>query len=320
MHSSSVPVGSGVPQGSVLGPILFLIYVNHVVSQLNCEFKIFADDIKIYLGFNVDDYNQSLQVGQANIDSLVHTGNSWGLKMNSGKCVCMRFAPRNCCLSYTGESPYMVEDFHIKFVSSYSDLGVTVDRSLKFHSHVRRIVCVASAMTNNILACTLSRDEDFLMNIYKFHVHPLLEYCSSLWNLGYIGDVKLLEGVQRRWTKSVEGMGSLPYNQRLQQLSLFSFRGRLLRTDLILVWKIFHGKCAIQPGKLFQLDSQSRTRGHPYKICVPRVYLETRKRFFSHRVINKWNSLQHDTVMSDTVSKNKGFLLRDLGSELFEYY
>ena len=73
----------------MLGPILFLIYVNHVVSQLNCEFKIFADVIKIYLSFNVDDYNQSLQMGQANIDSLVHTGNSWGLKMNSGKCVCV---------------------------------------------------------------------------------------------------------------------------------------------------------------------------------------------------------------------------------------
>ena len=98
-----------------------------------------------------------------------------------------------------------------------------MDRSHKFHSHVRRTVCVASAMTNNILASTLSRDEDFLMNIYKFHVHPLLEYCSSLWNLGYIGDVKLLEGQQHWWTKSVEGMGNLPYNQRLQQLGLFSF-------------------------------------------------------------------------------------------------
>ena len=89
----SEPVTSGVPQGSVLGPVLFLLYVNYVVAELTCKFKIFADDVKLYLSFETNNFSEGTEVAQNNIDILVKTSSSWGLTMNTSKCVCMRFSP-----------------------------------------------------------------------------------------------------------------------------------------------------------------------------------------------------------------------------------
>ena len=203
--------------------------------------------------------------------------------------------------------------------SLFPTLILVIDRTLKFHTHISRNVAVLNGMTSNILRCTLSRDKDFLLNIYVSYVRPKLEYASCLWNVGYLGDVRLLERVQRRWTRAVIGFSDLSYGERLHRLNLFSFQGRLLRADLIVVWKIFHGKCAIMPEQLFVLHGDRRTRGHNFKILVPRTNLSVRSRYFSVRVISSWNSLEDDTVLADSLSKFKCLLHRDLGHALFDY-
>ena len=191
--SHSEPVTSGVPQGSVLGPVLFLLYVNYVVAELTCKYKIFADDVKLYLSFETNNFSEVTEVAQSNIDILVRTSSSWGLTMNTSKCVCMRFSPKNCMLSFVGPSPYKIGLVIIDFVESHCDLGITVDRTLKFHSHVARNARIANGITSNILSCTLERSNDFILNIYKFHVRPIMEYGSSLWNVGYRGNMKILK-------------------------------------------------------------------------------------------------------------------------------
>ena len=100
---------------------------------------------------------------------------------------------------------------------------------------------------------------------------------------------------------------------------MYSFQGRLLRYDLIYVWKIFHGHCAISPEELFILRESSRTRGHLYKIHVPISNLEVRRRYFSVRVIPYWNSLSAKTVESRCLSQFKKLLHSDLGHVLFEH-
>ena len=132
--SDPVQVTSGVPQGSVLGPILFLIYVNHVVSNLKCKLMIFADDIKLYLTHQ-SDLPFPEEYLQRDIDTLLETGASWGLLLNVDKCKCMRFSPSTRDLHPSGPSPYNISSEPIDFVAKHKDLGIIIDSSLKFHRY-----------------------------------------------------------------------------------------------------------------------------------------------------------------------------------------
>ena len=191
---------------------------------------------------------------------------------------------------------------------------------MKFHNHIRSRVNVARALTTNLLSSTICREPDFILNVYISHIRPQLEYASSLWNLGYIGDSQMIEKIQRRWTKAVATVQHLTYSERLRKLNLFSMYGRMLRADLILVWKIFNGKCAIRPTDLFERSYSHITRGHAFKIQVDRSRLEIRKRSFACRVVPFWNNLASDTVIATSLNRFKSLLHRDLGDELFKFY
>ena len=155
--------------------------------------------------------------------------------------------------------------------------------------------------------------------LFITHIRPTLEYCSVLWNTGFRGDLKLLESVQRRWTKLIDGMGNLPYNERLAQLDMFSVKGRLMRSDLIKMYKIFSGLSVILPEDLFILAPSVGTRGHPFKVSVVRTRLLCRERFFSVRVVNLWNGLPGHVVCSSSVDLFKRGVKDYLGDTLYEY-
>ena len=317
--SSSIHVSSGVPQGTCLGPILFLIYVNHVSSKVQSFFKVFADDTKFFLGFRVGPGQSASDALQADVDVMVETSVSWGLKLNIEKCAVMRFCSRGNPLPFSGISPYKINGQYMKFVTLQSDLGVGVDRELKFHCHISRTVGMIGGLMTNLLSSTLCRSEEFMRGLYTSHIRPKIEYASPLWNLGYIGDVKLLERLQRRWTRAVEGLELLSYGERLQKLDLFSLQGRFLRFDLILVWKIVHGISCIKFDDLFVFSPSTTTRGHQFKLLPSHCNLDVRRRSFAERVVNPWNSLSVQTVSSDNINTLKRLLQVDLGQSLFDY-
>ena len=143
--------------------------------------------------------------------------------------------------------------------------------------------------------------------------------CSCVWHTGYLGDLRMIESVQRRWTKRIAGMSNLDYQSRLRALNLYSAQGRLVRADMVQCWKVFHGKCAVTPSDLFVLAPQSGTRGHRYKVCHPRPQTDTRQRSFSVRCVGLWNSLP-DQLVAETNYKTFKVLLADaLGDSLYDY-
>ena len=101
-YSSYRAVTSGVPLRSVLGPVLFIIFINHVVSNISSNYKFFADYIKIYLYYNQDYFDTAINNCQRDIDTLNNTSQSLGLEMKASKCVVMMFTPRNCPMQYSG--------------------------------------------------------------------------------------------------------------------------------------------------------------------------------------------------------------------------
>ena len=130
----------------------------------------------------------------------------------------------------------------------------------------------------------------------------------------------MLESVQRHWTKQVFGMHTMGYEERLRALDQYSIQGRLLRADLIYYWKVFHGKCAVVPTDLFTLSEHCVTRGHRFKVELPRTQTDFRKRSLSVRCIMAWNRLPEEVVSTSDLSVFKSRLADCLGDALYRYH
>ena len=142
--SSAKEVRSGVPQGSILGPVLLLIYINHVAVHLKSQYKIFADDLKIYMCIIKSELD-TIKF-QADLDLLHTTALSWDLSMNLKKCAIMRFQRR----SHTPHSPtYYLNGEELPWPHSHTDLGATVHNTLKFHEHARVAARKAGGVAHN---------------------------------------------------------------------------------------------------------------------------------------------------------------------------
>lgn len=128
----------------------------------------------------------------------------------------------------------------------FTDLGVTVDTNLRFTKHYRLMANKASHRASLILRCFMCRDPNVLFKAFTVYVRPLLEYCSPVWAPVYKGDIDLLERVQRRFTKRLNGLENLPYADRLQLLgNAETLELRRLKYDIIMIYKIVTGSVAL---------------------------------------------------------------------------
>ena len=310
---TSRDVTSGVPQGSVLGPILFLVYVNNIMAGTVCSWKAFADDFKLctYLSrTNFDDHQSALQ---SDLNKIYSRATSWNLKLNPGKCVVVRFGERSAIPAAT----YAINGEVMNVVGAYRDLGVIVDSKLRFHEHVRVMVGKCGGLMSELLRSTVCRGKEFMVALFISHIRPIIDYCSCVWNVGYVGDVRLVESLQRRWTREVLGFERVQYCDRLKSLGLFSVFGRLLRMDLIKIWKGFHPEVDVGISGLFDMAQYSGTRGHLFKLSVPRCHSEVLRRSFGVRRVKIWNDLPAHVVETSCLTTFKRFLDMELGSKLY---
>ena len=316
-NSEVKSVRSGVPQGSVLGPLLFLIYANFLASGLSSKWYAYADDFKLYCARDIGRGNSSDEL-QEDLNVLSSRSASWNLKVNPGKCVVIRFGHRGAGTQESTPSGYVLDGRMLTFTKSHRDLGVTVDSLLKFHEHVGIITRKAASLVNQLLRGTVCREPAFMLRLFVSHIRPLMDFASCLWNVGFLGDGHKLESVQRRWTREVSAMSGLNYQNRLKSLGLFSMRGRLLRSDLIKMWKAFHPIVDVGLVQLFERQSHGSTRSHGYKLSIPRCYSDVRRRFWSVRCVNIWNGLPADVVQADTVDTFKCRLDKYMGEKFYE--
>ena len=139
-----------------------------------------------------------MMVLQADFDKLTDIACSWNLSLHVGKCV-SRFSRRFVGGNVGNELEYKIGYRSLEIVENHRDVRVIVDSGLKFHIHVRDLVRKAAGLARNLLRSTVNRSE-FMVALFVSHVRPILDYCSCIWNVGYVSDLTLLETVQRRWT------------------------------------------------------------------------------------------------------------------------
>jgi ribonucleases P/MRP protein subunit RPP40 len=203
-------------QGSVLGPLLFLVYINDMINVLDgrCSCKLYADDVKIYTTSSVDD---DIVYFQSKLDALFAWSRIWQLNISSSKCASM-------VIGDSKAEPVLYLDINvINRVSEYKDLGVIIDNSLKFKSHINSIVAKANSRACLIHKCFVTRDIPTLVRAFKTYVRPLLEYASTVWSPSCVTSI---ESVQRKFTKRLLGCRQLDYATRLAKLDLQSLELR----------------------------------------------------------------------------------------------
>ena len=142
--------------------------------------------------------------------------------------------------------------------------------------------------------------------IYKVYIRPHLEFCIQAWSPHFVKDMEVLENVQRAATNLVPGLRKYSYPVRLQKIGITSLVERRVRGDMIEVYKLLTGKEQVDHKQFFTLaDTPYDLRGHEKKLAKGRSRLDSRKFFFSQRVVNEWNGLPAKVVNTESVNSFK---------------
>ncbi|KAF7251846.1 hypothetical protein EYD10_03046 [Varanus komodoensis] len=218
------PVASGVPRGSVLGPILFNLFINDMEEGVSSLLIRFADDTKT--GAVATTEEQVLQI-QKDLDRLWKWAGDNRMAFNVDKCKVLHLGHRNGC------HKYRLGDKWLDSSTCERDLGVLVDCRLHMSQQCDVVVKRVNATLGCIARSVASRSREVLLPLYTTLVHPQLEYCAQFWAPHYRKDIAWLESVQRRARRLVAGLQGVPYEARLRELGLFSLEKRRLRGDLL---------------------------------------------------------------------------------------
>ena len=303
--STWAEVCSGVPQGSVLGPILFVLHINDLPDKVSSFIKLFAEDTKIYRPIlNSSDIANI----QKDIDEMVQWSKDWLLQYHPQKCSKLRLGPEQ-----PGTTYHMADEHgtvtEIKESKSEKDLGVHIDNHLSFDDHIRLTVSKANKQLGLIRRAFEYLDAEMLGDLFKSRIHPILEYGNNVWNPRLKKHKDLIEGVQRRATKLIGSLRHLSYEERLRKLNLPTLCYRRKRGDMIEMYKFMNNKYDVDHTWI-KMDNDNRTRGHNYKLKTQRCRTLNRQHTFGNtcRVTRPWNSLPQHIVEAPSLNSFKARL------------
>ena len=321
--SAEEQITSGVPQGSVLGPYLFNIYVEDIEEGLSSTIRLFADDCVIYREVSSTADEAYLQNDLALVGEWVKN-NKMGLNVAKSKV-----------LSFSRKKVKIIPNYWIsgqilEVVEKYKYLGVVFHRSLGWEEQIQRLAGRGIKTLNFKMRQLRGTDNSIKEKAYKTLVRPIVEYAASVWDPFRIGNVKAMERVQRIaarrvtgrvkksrvelnkkgeevivWESPTEMVNELGWNtleERRKVDRLCNFK-RVM--EGVGGWAELHKKIDLENGKVNSL------RGHKKKVKVSRARTDVGKFSFLNRTSRDWNGLEAVLVEGDdSVRALRGSLLK----------
>ena len=209
-----------MPQGSVLGPILFLIYINDFEEGVTGNILKCAADTKLFRKTKGIGDKQKLQ---DDIDKLVRWSEKWQLLFNFGKCKSLHTGPGTTDMNYEMGGTILSKTVKEK------DLGVSMNANMKVSEQCRIAACKVNQVLGMIRRNITYKENSLIVPLYKAIVRPHFEYCIQAWSPYLRKDIDMLENIQRRATKLIPGLRDLTYEERLKECGLTALETRRLR-------------------------------------------------------------------------------------------
>lgn len=285
-HSNPQPVISGVPQGSVLGPVLFLLYINDITDNINSQIRLFADDSVIYREINDQQDHLALQ---QDLDNLSDWADLWQLNFNITKCYHLGITNKTVPLSYN----YLMNDHAISGTISTKYLGITINQKLNWNQHCDYICSKANGTLGLLRRVLGDCNRDVKSKAYITLVRPKLEYASSVWNPHTKRNINQIEMVQHRAARFVlhDYSRFSHVSPMIKQLGWDTLEQRRLLSQLTMFYKIQQGLIGISlPPEVCPLDRVSRLPNvSPYRHIQSNCNIY--KFSFYPRSIVIWNQL-----------------------------
>ena len=265
-------ISSGVPQGSIVGPLTFIMYMDDVDSCVHHVhdggLRLFADDTKFY----------TTEVAQLQtcIDNFDLWLESRQLELAIKKCYTFHISRSNTQLpSFTIKNTPITQTPVIK------DLGIFMSNNLKWAAHVNQVYKNACYSSYHIIRFSKTRNIWVLMKLYKTYVRPKVEYATPVWSPSLKGDIRKIEKIQKDFTRYACRRCNVPfanYSDRLHKLNLQSLELRRKINDLLFLYKTIDGRTGLH------FQDHFTTRSHTYNLRGSKLQLETEfNNFNTHR-------------------------------------
>ena len=302
-ESRSSPVISGIPQGSVLGPLLFVLYINDLPEQVTSSVFLFADDTKVLR--KVTSLEDAV-ILQNDLEALERWSDKWLLEFNPDKCHVLSLGKFEK-IRHTHHYSLCGEE--LDHVFEEKDLGIIIDADLKFEEHMASKVNKANAIMGLIRRTFSFLDGKLFKQLYTSFVRPHLEYGQAVWSPYLMKHIGMIENVQKRATKLVDGLNNMEYTERLQILKLPTLVYRRARGDMAELFKHFHVYDRETLSRSFKPRDRS-SRHHQYQLMPNKAKDGLRgiqNNSFYHRTIDIWNNLPRKVVDAGNINgfKNK---------------
>ena len=313
--SSQKPVCSGVPQGSILGPILFLLYVNDLPDALtNSTVACFADDTKIFR--RIDSINDAILL-QDDLNNLESWSKTSGLMFNEEKCKSISITRRRQSINH----PYCIKGKELKDMTAEKDLGIWIASNLTWSKQVLDRCARANKLLGFVKRCSGEiSDVRTRRTLYLSLVRSVFGYSSQVWSPQTVTLIQRVERVQRRATKYILNLPYLcseTYRERLVSLGLLPLSYWHEYLDLVFFFKAVNGLVDVSHDVLPELISETRTTrsssGNQISFRPAKCKTSTYQRSFFIRATRTWNSLP-------PTLRSPGLNIRQFKTDLQNYY
>ena len=239
-RSAPQPVISGVPQGSVLGPLLFLVLIGDIDRDVAHSFvSSFADDTRVGKGIaSADDIHHL----QTDLKAIYRWSVDNNMTFNSDKFELLRYKGKSSrdlqsTSPYTSDNQSIIEEKeHVR------DLGVTLSNDATFTQHIKERCIMVKSKIAWVLRTFRSRERIPMLTLWKSLIMCHLDYCSQLWSPSRTGNIQSLELLQKSFLKKISGMSEYSYWQQLEKLHMYSLERRRERYQIIYTWRIIENQ------------------------------------------------------------------------------